>query len=95
MIWDWLAWFFWIFVFVPFLTALVYAIVRGGGMRERSLAQAGMMRDQQDAYIRATVGGRSAADEVAEAKALLDGGTISQEEFDLLKSKAVARWGEA
>ena len=124
MIWEWVAWFFWIFVFVaylmvvfsiiadlfrdesvngwgkalwmiflifvPFLAALIYLIARGSGMRERSLDQARMVRDQQDAYIRTTAGGRSAADEISAAKALLDGGTISQPEFDLLKAKALA-----
>jgi Short C-terminal domain len=75
-------------VFVPFLTALVYLIARGKGMSERSGREVQQVRTEQDAYIR-NVAGTSSADEIAKAKALLDAGTISQAEFDQLKSKAV------
>ncbi|WP_082569314.1 SHOCT domain-containing protein [Microbacterium sp. Root180] len=77
-------------IFVPFLTALIYLIARGQGMTKRSIAQAQELRSQQDAYIRATAGGSSAADDIAKAKALLDSGAISQAEFDSLKAKALA-----
>ncbi|MCW3493084.1 SHOCT domain-containing protein [Microbacterium sp. SSM24] len=77
-------------IFVPFLTALIYLIARGRGMTERSIAQAQELRSQQDAYIRATAGGSSAADDIAKAKSLLDSGAISQSEFDSLKAKALA-----
>lgn len=75
-------------VFVPFLTALVYLIARGKGMSERSGREAQQLRTAQDDYIR-DVAGASSADEIAKAKALLDSGTISQGEYDLLKSKAL------
>ncbi|GAB2847428.1 SHOCT domain-containing protein [Microbacterium insulae] len=77
-------------IFVPFLTALIYLIARGRGMTERSMEQAKELRAQQDAYIRATAGGGSAADDIAKAKSLLDSGAISQAEFDALKAKALA-----
>ncbi|MGL4258044.1 SHOCT domain-containing protein [Microbacterium sp.] len=77
-------------VFVPFLTALIYLIARGQGMTKRSIAQAQELREQQDAYIRATAGGSSATDDIAKAKSLLDSGAISQAEFDALKAKALA-----
>ena len=41
-------------IFVPFLAALVYLIVRGDGMRERSLAQQQEAQKQLDTYIRQT-----------------------------------------
>ena len=41
-------------VFVPFLTALIYLVVRGGGMRERALAAEAEARQQMDSYIRET-----------------------------------------
>ena len=78
-------------IFVPFLTALVYLIARGSGMQKRSLAQAEALRSAQNAYIRqAAGGGSSAADDIAQAKALLDSGAITQAEFDTLKAKALA-----
>jgi hypothetical protein len=83
----------WIFflIFVPFLTALVYLIARGNGMAERSQKEARQYRAATDEYIRQTAGtSASPADEIAKAKALLDAGTISQGEYDLLKSRALA-----
>ncbi|GAA4379781.1 SHOCT domain-containing protein [Agromyces bauzanensis] len=78
-------------IFVPFLTALVYLIARGGGMAERSQREAKQYQAATDEYIRQTAGtAASPADEIAKAKALLDAGTISQGEYDLLKSKALA-----
>jgi hypothetical protein len=76
-------------VFLPFITALVYLIARGRGMSERSGREVQQARSAQDDYIR-DVAGASSADEIAKAKALLDAGTISQAEFDQLKSKAVS-----
>ena len=76
-------------VFVPFLTALVYLIARGRGMAERSQKEATQMQAATDDYIRG-VAGASPADEIAKAKGLLDSGTITQGEYDLLKAKALA-----
>lgn len=77
-------------VFFPILTALVYLIVRGRGMGERSQAQAARYEEAQAAYIKSVAGQTlTPADEIAKAKALLDAGTISQAEFDRLKVKAL------
>ena len=81
-------------IFVPFLTALIYLITRGKGMAERQMGRMREMQDQQVAYIRDVAGksggGKSAADSIADAKALLDNGTITAAEFDKLKAKALA-----
>jgi hypothetical protein len=81
-------------IFVPFLTALIYLITRGKGMAERQMGRMREMQDQQAAYIRDVAGksggGKSAADSIADAKALLDNGTITAAEFDKLKAKALA-----
>ena len=75
---------------VPFITALVYLGVRGGDMAERSADAAERQQHQQDAYIREVAGTRTPADQIAQAQALLDAGSISQPEFDALKTKALA-----
>jgi hypothetical protein len=77
-------------IFVPFLTALVYLIARGQGMAKRGMKQAADARQQQDAYIQSVAGSSSAADQIAQAKSLLDAGTITQAEFEQLKAKALA-----
>ena len=74
-------------LFVPFLTALVYVIARGSGMAERSRARYGYGVPEADDYRPAA--SSSPAQDIASAKALLDAGTISQGEFDALKSKAL------
>lgn len=74
-------------VFVPFLTALVYIIARGKGMAVRAQAARGGRVAENDDY-RPAASARP-ADDIAKAKELLDAGTITQGEFDALKSKAL------
>lgn len=76
-------------VFVPMLTAIVYIIARGKGMAARQQASLSRMKSESESYIR-QVAGRSPAADIAEAKALLDAGTITQGEFERLKAKALA-----
>ncbi|MEK8226946.1 SHOCT domain-containing protein [Oerskovia sp. M15] len=78
-------------IVLPFLTALIYIIARGKGMTERQIATANAAKAQADSYIReVATGGQSAADQIHTAKALLDAGTITPEEFATLKAKALA-----
>jgi predicted PurR-regulated permease PerM len=81
-------------VFLPFLAVLIYVITRGKGMAERAAARQQQAQDQFEGYVRsvATTGDGSAtpADQIAQAKQLLDAGTIDQAEFDRLKAKALA-----
>lgn len=74
-------------VFVPFLTALVYIVVRGKGMAARSQVARGGVVAESDDYRPAV--SASPADDIARARELLDAGTITQGEFDALKSKAL------
>jgi Short C-terminal domain/Phospholipase_D-nuclease N-terminal len=76
-------------LFLPVLTALLYIVARGRGMAARGRAAAERAKSDTDAYIR-SVAGRSPAEQIADAKALLDAGTISQDEFARLKAKALA-----
>ncbi|CAJ1578889.1 PLDc N-terminal domain-containing protein [[Mycobacterium] wendilense] len=73
----------------PYLTALVYLIARGRGMAERAREAAQSAQRQTDEYIRQAAG-RSPAQEIADAKNLLETGTITQAEFDTLKAKALS-----
>jgi uncharacterized membrane protein len=77
-------------VFLPFLTAVIYLISRGRSMAERSGRAAAMQRQQQDAYIRDVAGSTSPAEQITQARALLDSGTITQPEFEALKTKALS-----
>jgi predicted PurR-regulated permease PerM len=78
-------------IFLPFVTALVYLIARGQSMGERSMQQAAELRQAQDTYIRDVAGGSATpAEQIAQAKNMLDSGAITQEEFDRLKAKALA-----
>ena len=76
-------------IFLPMLTALVYIIARGDGMSERQRAALQRAKADTDAYIR-QVAGKSPADQIADAKALLDAGAITPEEYQRLKAKALA-----
>jgi len=63
--------------------------VRGKGMAERNAKLAQKSQADFDQYVQQVAGG-SPTDQIAKAKELLDAGTISQAEFDRLKSKALA-----
>ena len=75
-------------IVIPWLTAVIYLIARGKGMTERARRAAAAAKKQTDDYIKQAAG-RSPAQEIADAKGLLEAGTISQAEFDALKAKAL------
>jgi Phospholipase_D-nuclease N-terminal len=78
-------------IVLPFIGILGYLLVRGRGMAERSAKQQKAVQSQVDAQIRSVAGTSSSpADQIAQAKTLLDSGTISQTEFDNLKAKALS-----
>ncbi len=76
-------------VFIPFLTALIYLIARGSGMRDRTIKAQAEARHHMDAYIRQTAH-TSSADELAKLHDLKEKGAISSEEFDAAKAKLLA-----
>jgi type VI protein secretion system component VasK len=81
-------WIIFLIIF-PFLAAVIYLIARGRGMAER---QAGAVQNAQaatDQYIQSVASRGNPAEQIASAKTLLDNGTISQDEFDKLKQKAL------
>ena len=76
-------------IVAPFLSVLAYLIVRGAGMSERQMNTLQQNREQAEAYLRGMVQIKSPAEQIADAKALLDAGTISADEYTKLKAKAL------
>jgi putative oligomerization/nucleic acid binding protein/phospholipase D-like protein len=76
-------------VFVPFITALIYLIARGEGMRERTIKAQAEAKQHMDAYIREQAH-TSPADELHKLSELKDKGAISAEEFEKAKAKLLA-----
>jgi ABC-type multidrug transport system fused ATPase/permease subunit len=72
----------------PLVGLLAYVITNGAGMATRQAQAAQRAQAEVDTYIREVAGG--SADQIAKAKALLDAGTISQDEYEKLKAKALA-----
>jgi len=75
-------------ILLPYLGVFIYLIAQGHHMADRNMEQMKAARAQQDDYIK-SVAGSSPADQIAQAKQLLDSGAISQAEFDGLKAKAL------
>lgn len=76
-------------VFIPFLTALIYLIARGEGMRDRTIKAQAEARHHMDAYIRQQVNA-SPADELHKLNELREKGALSSEEFERAKAKLLA-----
>jgi Short C-terminal domain/Phospholipase_D-nuclease N-terminal len=76
-------------IFVPFLAALIYLIVRGDGMRERSIKEQQDVQKQLDTYVRETASGGSAADELAKLAKLHDDGKLTDQQFEEAKAKVI------
>lgn len=77
-------------VIVPFLTALIYIIVRGRGMAERSAKEMQQTQQQMDDYIKQTAGQSNVGDQLHKLDELRNKGSISQEEFDTAKTKLLS-----
>lgn len=77
-------------IFVPFLSLVIYLIAKGKGMAERQAQSVDQMREQQDAYIRQVASSTAPTEQIAQAKSLLDSGTITPTEYERLKEKALA-----
>jgi len=76
-------------VLIPFLTALVYLIARGNGMRDRTIKAQAEAKQHFDSYVRQQAHS-SPADELHKLNDLKEKGAISSEEFDQAKAKLLA-----
>jgi hypothetical protein len=80
-----------VFVIVlPFLGVLVYLIANGTHMATRNEEQSRAARAEFDDYVKTVAAPGGAAAEIEKAKQLLDSGTLTQDEFDAVKAKALA-----
>ncbi|WP_062294018.1 SHOCT domain-containing protein [Demequina phytophila] len=85
-------------ILLPALGALIYLLARGRGMAERDMAAARDYRAAEVEYTRSLayddadidVLTRQPATEISRAKALLDSGAITPEEYAQLKARALA-----
>jgi hypothetical protein len=72
-------------IILPFLGVLIYLIVRGEGMADRAVKT-----QLEDADRLRIATGQAPADQIAQAKQLLDQGAITQDEFDAIKKQVIA-----
>lgn len=86
--WGKAAWVVALIIF-PLITSLIYLVARGRSMGDRQAEAASAMQAQQEAYIKQVAGKASPADQIAQAKAMLEAGVITQAEYDRLKEKAL------
>lgn len=72
----------------PVFGLLVYLVIRGGGMTERSIKAQQRAKDSVDTYIREVAGGPAA--ELERAANMRAGGVITDDEFERLKARILA-----
>jgi hypothetical protein len=77
------------FLVIPFISLLVYLMVRGDGMAERQMRRMQAAKSDQDRYIQQVAGQTSPAEQIAQAKALRDSGDITTVEYQTLKARAL------
>jgi hypothetical protein len=80
------AWVFFL-VFLPFLGVLLYLIVRGDGMRDRTIKAQVDAKKEFDSYVREQAQAGSPADELHKLAELKGKGALSTEEFDRARAK--------
>jgi hypothetical protein len=82
----------WIFflVLIPFLSALVYLIARGNGMRDRTIKAQSEAKEHFDQYVREQAHAASPADELHKLADLREKGVLSDAEFEAAKAKLLA-----
>jgi hypothetical protein len=85
--WGKAAWLFFLII-IPFLSALIYLIARGGGMQERAIKEQQALQQATDQYIRSVKA--SPADDIAKLQELKEKGALTDAEFDAAKAKVLS-----
>ena len=84
----------WVILLVvfPLLGSLIYLIVRGKGMAERSAAAQAQAQAQFESYVRQTAGstGNSSVDDLARLAELRSNGHLSDTEYETMKARIVS-----
>ena len=86
--WKKAAWVIFLILF-PFIGLFAYYICNSDGMAQRQMKAVQRAQGDMDDYIRSVSASGDPTAQISQAKALLDNGTITQEEFDKLKAKAL------
>lgn len=74
-------------IIIPFLTALIYLVARGGSMNKRHAAEQELARQVAEDYIESVSGDIPPSQQIANANALRTSGAISEAEYQQLKAK--------
>ena len=77
-------------IFLPLLGVLVYLIAYHNGIADRNEQGQAAAQAAFDQQVKEAAGKGGPAGEIETAQKLLDAGTITQSEFDHIKSKALA-----
>ena len=80
-------------VFLPWLGVLIYLIVRGKSMEDRSVQAAAEREKATRQYVQSVASddGASSADEIAKLAELRNSGLLTEEEFVAQKAKILAK----
>ncbi len=87
--WGKAAWIIFVIV-LPYLGVFVYLIAEHKGMTERTIRQQEAAKSQMDRYVQSVASTSDPTTQIANAKTLLDQGTITQAEFGQIKQNALA-----
>ena len=87
--WTKAAWTIFVIV-LPFIGVLIYMISQSKGMAERQTAQVQASQAQFDQYVRTVASDQSPTTQIEKAKSLLDSGSITKDEYEEIKRRAIA-----
>lgn len=85
--WGKAIWLFFLII-LPFISALIYLIARGGGMQERAIKEQQALQQATDQYIRSV--SASPADDLHKLQELKEKGALTDAEFDAAKAKILS-----
>ncbi len=77
-------------IILPYLGVFIYLIVEQRGMAERAQKRQKEAQTHLEDYVQSVAPKSDPAEQINKAKALLDSGSITQEEFERLKQSALA-----